>query len=70
MEYVFSRREFDLNGVIAKSWNVSDFSLAELNYSPSLEISAHGHKECRSPDNFSAPAKRFDTKDYHRGGLW
>lgn len=47
MEYASSHKEFDLNlnGVMVKSRKVSDFSLAELNYSPNLEISSHAHEQ-------------------------
>jgi AraC family transcriptional regulator len=45
MEFAFSRKEFEFNGVMFKRREVSGFSLVELNYSPNVEISTHAHEQ-------------------------
>jgi AraC family transcriptional regulator len=45
MEFAFSHKEFEFNGVIFKRRAVSGFSLVELNYSPNIVVSNHAHEQ-------------------------
>lgn len=45
MEFAFSHKEFEFNGVVFKRRQISGFSLVELNYSPNVEVSAHAHEQ-------------------------
>lgn len=45
MESAFSRQDFELDGVLFKRRNFTDFSLVELNYLPNVEILRHAHEQ-------------------------
>ena len=45
MDFAFSHKEFEFDGVTFKRLEVSGFSLVELNYSPDTQVSAHAHEQ-------------------------
>ena len=45
MDFAFSHKDFEFDGVTFKRLEVSGFSLVELNYSPDTQVSAHAHEQ-------------------------
>lgn len=67
MEFAFSYKEFEFNGIMFKRRKVSDFSLVEVNYSPNSEISAHAHEQanfCMAIEGGCAENYAAKTREY------